>query len=141
MLRIGQAHKQAPPVVNETNATGEQPAALQVLGRETTPAPVVLQFIKSILAIRPVTIQLAQSQNLADQRGHQSSVFPNLPLVTNFGKAEQWQLGMRAVDNRQRAIELAAQQDAAAAGSSPSAASLCPCPASPGPHPSSRAQP
>src|SRR5438270_11784324 len=79
--------------------------------RETTPAPVVLQFIKSILAIRPVTIQLAQSQNLADQRGHQSSVFPNLPLVTNFGKAEQWQLGMRAVDNRQRAIELAAQQD------------------------------
>src|SRR5437763_10819959 len=69
MLRIGQAHKQAPPVVNETNATGEQPAALQVLRRETTPAPVVLQFIKSILAIRPVTIQLAQSQNLADQRG------------------------------------------------------------------------
>src|SRR6059058_1820368 len=111
MLRIGQAYEQAPPVVNETNNAGEQPAALQVLRRETAPAPVALQFIKGVFAICAITIELAQSQNLAVQRTYQSGVFPSLPLASNLSKAEQRQLGMRAVENRERAIELAAQQD------------------------------
>src|SRR6187397_3694756 len=38
MNPIGQTHEQAPPIVDQSNAASEQPAALQVLCREPAPA-------------------------------------------------------------------------------------------------------
>src|SRR5437763_697878 len=71
MIRISQAHEQAPPVINQGNAAGEQAAALQILRREPAPTPLVLQLVEPILAVRPIAIQLTQAQNFAVQRGDQ----------------------------------------------------------------------
>src|SRR3954451_4797907 len=46
MNRISQTHEQAPPIVDQSNAASEQPAALQVLCREPAPAPLVFQFVE-----------------------------------------------------------------------------------------------
>src|SRR3954451_14985659 len=81
MNRISQTHEQAPPIVDQSNAASEQPAALQVLCREPAPAPLVLQFVEPVLAVRPIAIQLTQGQNFAVQRGDQRGVFPNLAFA------------------------------------------------------------
>lgn len=47
-----------------------------VVGRESAPAPLVLQFIERILAIRPVPVQLA------------TLAFPPLPGVSLVALAE-----------------------------------------------------
>src|SRR3954452_16186802 len=53
MNRISQTHEQAPPIVDQSNAASEQPAALQVLCREPAPAPLVFQFVEPVLAVPP----------------------------------------------------------------------------------------
>src|SRR3954467_5378615 len=111
MNRISQTHEQAPPIVDQSNAASEQPAALQVLCREPAPAPLVFQFVEPVLAVRPIAIQLTQGQNFAVQRGDQRGVFPDLAFASDLGEAQLRQRRMRAVNHRQRTIQLATQQD------------------------------
>src|ERR1700738_2435893 len=42
MVRIGQTHEQVPPVEDEGYNAGQDPAARQVVGGKSAPAPVVL---------------------------------------------------------------------------------------------------
>src|SRR5271157_763109 len=58
MLWIGQTGEQAPPVVDKGHGTGEQPASRQVLCREATPAPLVLEFIEDVFTVGPIAVQL-----------------------------------------------------------------------------------
>src|SRR6516162_5499726 len=75
LIRISQPDKQAPPIV----APRWRPR-FKILGCEAPPAPMVLQFIKRVLAIRTGPVELAQGENLAAQRRHQGDVFPDLRL-------------------------------------------------------------
>ena len=58
MIGIGQTDKQAPPIVDQRNTAGEQPAALQVVRREAAPSPLVLQLVEGVLTIAPIAVQL-----------------------------------------------------------------------------------
>src|SRR5437763_7673299 len=88
MLRIGEAHEQAPPVVDQRYTARQQPAAFEIMRGEAAPAPLVLQLVKRILAVGPIAIQLTERQDLAVERGHQRGVFPDLPIRPDLGKAE-----------------------------------------------------
>src|SRR3984893_2460485 len=46
MLRIGEAHEQAPPVVDQRHTARQQPAAFEIMRGETAPAPLVLQLVE-----------------------------------------------------------------------------------------------
>src|SRR5215471_7836271 len=57
-------------------------------------------------------VELAQSEDFAVQRRHQGGIFPDLPLAAeHLGKTEQRLPGVGAIHQRQRAIELTAQQN------------------------------
>src|SRR3981189_1221252 len=100
MLRIGEAHEQAPPVVNQRNTARQQPAALEIMRGEATPAPLVLQLVERVLAVCPIAVQLTERQDLAVERGHQRSVFPDLPIRPHLGKAEPRLNGVAVIDDR-----------------------------------------
>src|SRR5262245_51687588 len=76
MSGISQAHEQVPPIEDQRDVTRHQTAALEVARREASPAPLVLQLIEGIFAISAIAIELAESKNLAVERGHQNDVFP-----------------------------------------------------------------
>src|SRR5215510_12796343 len=78
---LGEPHKEIPPIVDQGDETGRQPATGQILRREPAPPPLVLQFIEGILAIRPVAIELAESEELSIERSHQRRVFVDLALL------------------------------------------------------------
>src|SRR5512144_1161001 len=59
LVRVGQPHEQAPPVVDQRDDPSHQPATLQILGGEAAPAPVILQLIEIVFARRPVAISWA----------------------------------------------------------------------------------
>jgi len=88
MLRIGEAHEQAPPVVDQRHTARQQPAAFEIMRGEAAPAPLVLQLVERVLAVCPIAIQLTEGQDLAVERGHQRGVFPDLPIRPDLGKAE-----------------------------------------------------
>ena len=50
-IGMGQAHEQAPPVVDQRHAPGGQLTAMQVVRGKAAPAPLVLEFVEGILAI------------------------------------------------------------------------------------------
>ena len=58
-FRVCQAYVPTPPVVDQGNGTGGQMAAFQILGGVATPAPLIFQFVETILAIGSVSVQLA----------------------------------------------------------------------------------
>ena len=58
---IGQSNEQTPPVVDQRHCPGGQLAAVQVVRGEATAAPLILEFIESVLSICPVTVKLTQS--------------------------------------------------------------------------------
>ena len=64
MVRIGKPHEQVPPVGHQCHATGHHLAALPILRREAAPAPLVLEFVEVVFAIGPVTVRLAQGEDL-----------------------------------------------------------------------------
>src|ERR1700716_3127590 len=88
MLRIGEAHEQAPPVVYQRHTARQQPAAFEIMRGEAAPAPLVLQLVERVLAVCPITIQMTERQNSAVEGGHQRGVFPDLPIRPDLGKAE-----------------------------------------------------
>src|SRR5258708_18737990 len=59
MIGVGQTHEQVPPVEDQRDVARHQTAALEVAGREATPAPLVLQLVEGVLAISTVAIELA----------------------------------------------------------------------------------
>ena len=74
--------EQIPPVVDKGNQTGREPAAGEILCGEPAPAPLVLQFIEYIFAIRPVAIELTESEDLGIiERSHQRRVLVDLALL------------------------------------------------------------
>ena len=54
-----QTDEQVPPVEDQRDVARHQTAALEVAGREATPAPLVLQLVEGVLAISTVAIELA----------------------------------------------------------------------------------
>src|SRR5438477_10169459 len=75
MLRIGKAHEQAPPIVDQRHTARQQPAAFEIMRGEAAPTPLVLQLVERVLAVCPIAVQLTERQDLAVERGHQRSVF------------------------------------------------------------------
>src|ERR1700756_3850860 len=88
MIGVSQTDEQIPPVEHQRDAAGHQAAALEVAGREATPAPLVLQFVETVLAISTIAIELAERQNLTVERGDENRIFPDLAALINLGKAE-----------------------------------------------------
>src|SRR5260370_14245099 len=111
MLRIGEAHEQAPPVVDQRHPARKKPAAFEIMRGEAAPTPLVLQLVERVLAVSPIAVQLTERQDLAVERGHQCSVFPDLPIRPDFGKAEPRLNGVAVIDNRQRTFQLTPQQN------------------------------
>src|ERR1035438_3777067 len=62
-VRLDQTNEDAPPVVKQRDHARGQSATSKVLRDEAAPAPLVFQFIKNILAIAAIAIQLAETQN------------------------------------------------------------------------------
>ena len=48
-IGVGQADEQIPPVEHQRDGAGHQTAALEVARGETAPAPLVLQFVETVL--------------------------------------------------------------------------------------------
>src|SRR5207237_10211811 len=46
MLRIGEAHEQAPPVVDQRHTARQQPAAFEIMRGDAAPAPLVIKLVK-----------------------------------------------------------------------------------------------
>jgi hypothetical protein len=88
MSRISQTNEQIPPVEHQRDAAGHQAAALEVARREATRAPVVLQFVETVLAIGAIAIELTERQYLAVERCDENGIFKDLPGVGDLGKAE-----------------------------------------------------
>jgi hypothetical protein len=55
---IRQAHEQGPPVIHQGDRAGIEAAAFEVLRGKAAPAPLVLQFIKGVLAVGAITVEL-----------------------------------------------------------------------------------
>src|SRR3954453_15278612 len=100
MLRIGQAHEQAPPVVDQRHTARQQPAAFEIMRGEAAPAPLVLQLVERVLAVSPIAVQTPERQGPAGERGPQSSLSPALPIRLPLGKAEPRLGGVAVIDNR-----------------------------------------
>jgi hypothetical protein len=67
-----------------------------------------LQFVERVFAVGAVTMELAESQDLAVQRRHQGGIVPGLALAADhLGETQQRLLGIGTIQERQRAIELA----------------------------------
>jgi hypothetical protein len=79
--RVGAPHKQVPPVVDKSDKSRGKSAPGEIVRCEPAPSPLVLQFIKRVLAIRPVPIELAKGGDLAVERGYQGRVLVDLALV------------------------------------------------------------
>src|SRR5436305_14726206 len=90
MVRIGQTHEEVPPVEDEGDNACHDPAARQVVGGKSAPAPVVLQLVEAVLTISAVAVKLPNRENLGLQRGHQNSIFPGfLALLVDLDKTER----------------------------------------------------
>ena len=59
---LRQSYKQGPPVINECHHAGHHLAARQILSGKAAPSPLILQFVKVVLRVGAVTIQLRQRQ-------------------------------------------------------------------------------
>ena len=88
LVGVGQADEQVPPIGGERDDAGHELAAFNVVGGETAPAPLVLQFVEVVLGIAAVAIELGDGEQLAFQRGHQHGVFPRLTARVPFDKAQ-----------------------------------------------------
>ena len=85
VIGIGQAHKQAPPVVGQRDQTGHVLAALQVARREAAPAPLVLQLVEAVLRVSPVPVELGDRTDLKIERRRQNRELPRLGARLRVG--------------------------------------------------------
>jgi hypothetical protein len=90
-VSVSQADRNTGPVVDQSAGVGEQLATRNILCREATPAPLVLQFIKHVFRVGSIAIQLTQRQDLVIQPSDQGGIFPNRLVRPDLGKsAVRW---------------------------------------------------
>ena len=92
IIGSNQSNKQRPPVIHECRHSGGDLRALEILGCEPAPTPLVLQFVECVLCIAPIPIELGKCEvlPLPLQRGHQNAIFPNPNVRFNhFGKTQK----------------------------------------------------
>src|ERR1035437_6793003 len=77
-LRLGAAHKEAPPVVDQRYVARGHLAAQQVLRHKSAPAPWALEFVNGVLPIGPLPIQTGQAHQIPIRIGHQQGIFIGL---------------------------------------------------------------
>ena len=65
MVRVRQAHEQRPPVEHQRDEARHEAAPLQVLGREATSAPSVLQLVEVVLGIAAVAVELSEREDFS----------------------------------------------------------------------------
>ncbi len=70
----GQPGEQTPPVVDQGHDARQDLTAPLILGRETSPSPLILQFIEYVLRLRPIPVELRDSQHRFFQRRDQYGV-------------------------------------------------------------------
>ncbi len=56
LARVGQTHEQTPPVVDQRRDPRHEPTTLEIVAGESTPAPVIFELIKMILAVAPIAV-------------------------------------------------------------------------------------
>src|SRR5215472_17324533 len=89
MVRIGQAYEQIPPIEYQGHRARHQPTAFDVSCRKAGPTPVVFKFIKCVLTICAIAVELAYRQDLRAKRSHQNRIFPHFTATIDFSKAER----------------------------------------------------
>src|SRR6516164_4938109 len=114
MSRISQTDEQIPPVEHQRDTAGHQAAALEVARRESTPAPLVLQFVKTVLAIGAIAIELTERQYLAIERRDENGIFKDLARLVDLGKAEPQLTVTVTFAQRQLALDASSQDHDAA---------------------------
>jgi hypothetical protein len=88
LVGFGQPHEQVPPVVDQRDHACDETAACQILCCEPAPAPLVLQFVKYVLAICPIAIKLRDGEHFLRERGDEHSVFVQLGVGADLRKAD-----------------------------------------------------
>src|SRR6516164_8732245 len=114
MSRISQTDEQIPPVEHQRDTAGHQAAALEVARREATPTPLVLQFVKTVLAIGAIAIELTERQYLAIERRDENGIFKDLARLVDLGKAEPQLTVTVTFAQRQLALDASSQDHDAA---------------------------
>ncbi len=85
----GQTGIPAPPVVDQPHGARRKSATRQIPGGVATPSLLILEFVKAVLGICPVTIQLCDTQNPFGEIGHQDGIFIDLGLaLVHKGKGQ-----------------------------------------------------
>jgi hypothetical protein len=62
VVGVGEAHEQRSLIEHQRHEARHQPAPLQVLRRETAPAPLVLQLVEVVLGVATVAVQLSERE-------------------------------------------------------------------------------
>ena len=110
-VQFGQAHEQVPPVVNERDEAGHELAARQIAGGEACPAPLILQFVEGVFAVRPIAIELSERQNLLFKGSNEHAVFVDLALLPDLDEAERKLAVVIAPGHGHALLQPAAQDD------------------------------
>src|SRR5258708_22692592 len=84
----GQPGEQTPPVVDQGHDARQDLTAPLILGRETSPSPLILQFIEYVLRLRPIPVELRDSQHRFFQRRDQYGVVVLSSRLHNLHRAE-----------------------------------------------------
>src|SRR6516165_2073427 len=113
-MMSGQTDEQIPPVEHQRDTAGHQAAALEVARREATPAPLVLQFVKTVLAIGAIAIELTERQYLAIERRDENGIFKDFARLGDLGKAEPQLTVTVTFAQRQLALDATSQDHDAA---------------------------
>ena len=79
-LGVGQAHKQAPPIVGQRHRHRRELTPLQVMRGKAAPTPLVFHFIYGALGITPIPVESLDGADVVRQVGDQHSVFVALHL-------------------------------------------------------------
>jgi len=67
LVRMDQAGKEQPPVVDQGHQAAHNPAALKILGSEPSPPPLVLQFIEAVFAVATIPVMLGNRKQFSIQ--------------------------------------------------------------------------
>src|SRR4051812_1005385 len=91
ILRICKPHVPAPPVVDQRHRPCAQRATFDVVCAVTAPAPLILDFIKAVLAVSAVAIELPHVLELVRRIAHKDCVFP---ILGRLVLVDQCQFGL-----------------------------------------------
>src|SRR5437870_12804529 len=75
MVRIGQTHEEVPPVEDQRDNACHDPAARQVVGGISAPAPMLQQLGEAIITMSPLPATRPNCKTLILPRGHKNRTF------------------------------------------------------------------